>query len=251
VERVGRDRCGGAALAGAAALMRSARHVSPAIEIGLWRNPAYAAANVVSLLFGAGLFASLLLGVLFLVEVWGYSELEAGFAMTPGAVAAAAVGMLIGRVSRRPVPRTLVVTGGLVVAATAAALALWLPSDPHFVSAWLPAGLALGLGVGAVSVGVSSAAALSVAPSRFAAATGLNIAARQVGGALGVAVLAAILDGRTAADGIDPFLLVYWMTAATALGAAVAGLRLRPALVTRARSPAAAAAPAPRGPSPA
>ncbi len=210
----------------AAALLRSARHATPAIEIGLWRNRTYAAANVVSLLFGGALYASLLLGVLYLVDVWGYSELEAGLAMTPGAIASAAVGIAIGRSERKPSARVLVFAGGLTIAATSAALALWLPADPHFLTAWLPGGLGLGVGMGAVSVGVSSAAALSVAPHRFAAATGLNIAARQVGGAIGVAVLAVILSGRTIADGPDPYLAVYWMMAAACAGAALAGLRL-------------------------
>jgi EmrB/QacA subfamily drug resistance transporter len=217
-----------AVVAGAAALRRSSRHPSPAVETTLWRSRTYAAANVVSLLFGAGLFASLLLGVLFLVQAWGLSALEAGLAMTPGAVSAAAVGVTIGRLSRRPSPRALATTGALVIGAVFAVLALWLPADEHIVTVWIPTGLALGLGVGVVSVGVSTAAALSVAPERFAAATGLNIAARQVGGALGVAVLAVLLDGRTAADGIDPFLDVYWTMAAVSLAAAIVALRLAP-----------------------
>jgi EmrB/QacA subfamily drug resistance transporter len=216
----------GAAVVGAAALVRATRAASPAIEIGLWKSRTYAVANVVSLLFGVGLYASLLLGVLFLVEVWGYSVLAAGLAMTPGAVASATVGVLVGRTGRRISPRALVVTGALVIAATSAALALWLPVQPHFLTAWLTGGIGLGVGIGAVAVGGSSAAALSVAPQRFAAATGLNIAARQVGGALGIAILAAMLNGRTAADGAGPFLLVYWMIAIVCVGAAVAGLGL-------------------------
>ena len=52
----------------------------------------YVAANVVSLLFGAALFAWLLVGVLYLTSVWGYSELRAGLVMTPGALVADAGG---------------------------------------------------------------------------------------------------------------------------------------------------------------
>jgi hypothetical protein len=65
-----------------------------------------------------------------------------------------------------------------------------------------------------------------VGAKSFAAATGLNIASRQIGGAFGVAVLAVMLDGHTQSDGADPFLLVYWMMAAVCVGAALAGLRL-------------------------
>jgi hypothetical protein len=211
---------------GAAALRRSGRVPVPAIETGLWRNPTYAFANVVSFLFGVALYASLLLGVLFLVGVWHYSELEAGFAMTPAALWAAVAGVTIGRLERKPSPAALVFGGALLIAVTSAALAVWIPAEPHFVTAWLPGGFGLGLGMGAVSVGVSSAAALSVGPERFAAATGLNIAARQVGGALGVAVLAVMLDSYTAADGVEPFALGYWLMAGACLVAAFAGLRL-------------------------
>jgi EmrB/QacA subfamily drug resistance transporter len=216
-----------AALLLAAALIRAARIPAPAIEISLWRNRTYAAANLVSLLFGAGLYATLLLGVLFVTEVWGWSELQAGFSVTPGALASALVGIAIGRAQRRPSPRALVIAGGLTLAASTAAIAIWLPETPSFLSFWLPLGMTMGLGMGAISVGVSSAAALSVTPERFAAATGLNIAARQVGGALGVAFLALALDGHTPGD-TGPFSLVYAMTATVSLAVALAAIRLAP-----------------------
>jgi len=212
-----------------AAVGRSARHPAPAIEVDLWRSPGYAVANVVSALFGAALYASLLLGVLFLVGAWRYSVLAAGFAMTPAAVCSAAVGMAISRSKRPPAPWTLVVGGGALVAATSAVIARWLPDSPHFLSAWLPAGLGLGAGIGAISVGVSSAAALAVRPERFAAAVGLNIAARQVGGAIGIAATALLLGSQPGADGNGAFLHVYWMMAALCAGIALAGLLLRPA----------------------
>lgn len=217
----------GAALLLVLALARAARTPAPAIEISLWRNRTYAAANLVSLLFGAGLYATLLLGVLFVTEVWGWSELQAGFSVTPGAITSAAVGIAIGRSRRRPSPRALVIAGGLLLAATCAAIGVWLPAEPHFLTFWLPTGLVMGAAMGAVSVGVSSAAALSVTPERFAAATGLNIAARQVGGALGVAFLALAFDGRAPGD-TAPFSVVYAMTATVSVAAALVAIRLAP-----------------------
>lgn len=219
-----------AAVFAVAALVRAAGHQLPAIEVDLWRNRTYATANLCSLFFGAALYASLLLGVLFLVDVWGYSELEAGLAMTPGAIASAAVGVSIGRLRRKPSPRVLVLGGALLIAATSVALALWVPGDRHFLTIWLPGGLGLGFGMGAVSVGVSSAAALSVEPARFAGATGLNIAARQVGGAIGIAILAAILEASTVTEDLQPFRNVYWMMAGACLVTALLGLRLRLAI---------------------
>ena len=128
--------------------------------------------------------------------------------------------------------------GGLLLAATCATIAIWLPAEPRFLTFWLPTGLVMGVAMGAVSVGVSSAAALSVSPERFAAATGLNIAARQVGGALGVAVLALALDGHTPGD-TGAFSVVYAMTAIVSVAAAAAAVRLAPVV---ARAPQMAAA---------
>ena len=66
--------------------------LAPAIETDLWTNRTYAFANVVSVLFGAGLYASLLLGVLFLTEVWASAE-EHERARQSSRVAAWAAGM--------------------------------------------------------------------------------------------------------------------------------------------------------------
>ncbi len=224
------------------ALRRSAGHPEPAVPMDLWRNRVYATSNVASAFAGAALYAWMLLGVLFLVQVWDYSELQAGLAMTHGAVAAGAAGVVAGRSARAPSPRVLVAGGGLLTGLTGLVMALYLPVEPHFVTFWLPLGLIGGAGMGAVSVGISSAAALSVAPQRFAAATGLSIAARQVGGALGVAALAVILSGAT---GIEPFRHVYGLAALAYGAAALAGLGL--GAPAKAPAPASAVAAATAG----
>jgi len=198
----------GGALAVAAALARSTRHAAPAIETRLWRTRSFALANLASLLYGAALFPWLLVGVLFLVQVWGYSPLEAGLAMTPGAIVASVVALRAGPVVARRGPRAVIAGGALVLGSAGLICAVALPESPSFLTFWLPVAVPIGVGTGAITTGVSTAAALSVAPGRFAAAVGLNQTGRQVGGALGVAVLAALLDGGTG-SGVGPFADVY------------------------------------------
>ena len=106
-----------AAVAVALALWRSARHAVPAIEIELWRSHRFAAANLASLLYGAALFPWMLVGVLFLIGIWGYSPLEAGLAMTPGALIAAVVALRAGPVVARRGPWAVIAGGALVLAA--------------------------------------------------------------------------------------------------------------------------------------
>jgi EmrB/QacA subfamily drug resistance transporter len=213
----------------AAVVLRSRRHPVPALEVSLWRNPTYATANLVSVLFGIAMYSWLLVTTIFLIEIWGYSTLEAGLAMTPGAAASAAVSIGLSRSTRRPSARALVLAGAVAVGASGFWLGLGIPAEPAYLLWMVPAGLVGGAGIGAISVGVSSAASLSAPPASFAAATGLNMAARQVGGGLGVGVMVALL----AAAGVDPVAgprSVYLMSALACL--AIIGLapRLRVAV---------------------
>ena len=82
-------------------LLRSARHPAPVIELGLFRARSFAVANAGMFGFSTAFYALLLCNVLFLTEVWGYSILEAGFAVTPGPLMAAASAPLGGRLADR------------------------------------------------------------------------------------------------------------------------------------------------------
>jgi len=210
----------------AAVLLRSRSHPAPAVEVGLWRSRTFALANLASLIYGAVLFSWLLVGVLFLTQVWGYTPLETGLAMTPGAVAAALVALGCGPLVARHGPRPVVLAGIATLAAAGVWVVLALEDAPAFVALWLPAGTLVGVGMGAIATGMSSAAALSVAPAQFAAGVGLNQAARAVGGALGVAAMATILRGTDPAAAAS-YLGVYEMCIALLGVAAVVSWGLK------------------------
>jgi hypothetical protein len=118
------------------------------------------------------------------------------------------------------------------VAGTTAVVAAAIGSEPQFLALWLPTGLVLGVGVGLTTVGISSAAAMTVAPQHFAAATGLVMAARQLGGALGIAVLAVLMVEVEPTSAVTPYAAVYWFAAAAAVASAIGGLLMgiRPAV---------------------
>ncbi|WP_181721297.1 MFS transporter [Nocardia gipuzkoensis] len=181
-----------------AALARSARHRDPAVAVDLWHSRSYALANATSFVFGAAMFAWLLAGPLFLDAIWGYSVLGSAGAMTIGAVASMVTATVAGRVGSPTVRRWLGVLGALMFVACT----VWMSTDafgstPALWSAWIPAGVLGGGGIGFVVTVLGTAAASSLPPQQFAAGTGMNLTARQVGGALGVAVLAAVFAART------------------------------------------------------
>ena len=219
---------GGVTAAGVAVL-RSSRLPVPAIETRLWKHRTFALANATSLLYGTSLYAWMLLGVLVLTQLWNYSELQAGLAMTPGAITASIAAVLGGRARGRTGPRTITVIGALTMGACGLVLATTLPSRADFLGYWLPIGLVLGTGMGFVTTGTSTAAALSLPASSFAAGTGLNQTARQIGGALGIATLATLIQARPSGSAAT-FEHVYLFCAVVILcGAVVAlGLTLRP-----------------------
>jgi len=215
----------GGVVAVALAVTRSRHHPAPAIEMSLWRNRSFAATNLASLLYGASLYALLLIGVLVLTQVWHYSVLRAGLAVTPGAFTAVVGAVVGGRLIEKRGPRPVLIVGALLMAAACVATVAWLPVTPNFLGLWLPVGLVIGLGMGAVAVATNSAAALNAPPVRFAGAIGLNTTARQVGGALGIAALAVIQTSR-AGHGLSPFTWVYVWAGVTAVGSALAALAI-------------------------
>ena len=160
----------------------------------LFRSRSFTVANAATVLYAMGFFAMLLGNILFLTSVWHYSILKAGLAVTPGPLVVAVVSGPAGRVAaagRLPRPCSLVGFGvfaaGLLWYATRVGL------HPAYLAEWLPATLITGLGIGLTFPVLSAAAVSSLHIERFAVGSAVNQTARQVGGALGVALLVVIL----------------------------------------------------------
>ena len=194
---------GGGVLCLVLAVLRSVRHSSPAFEFSLFRgNRSFAAANVVALLYGCVMYAWLLGAVLFLTDIWRYTELEAGLAQTVGAVVAAIGAVVMGKVmGRYGGPRFAAVLGMAAHAAVPALLLFFLTEQSAFLTIWLPASVFVGFGIGATMMATMSAAAESAPATKFASVSALNNTARQIGGALGAAAVATILQSGTDARG--------------------------------------------------
>jgi EmrB/QacA subfamily drug resistance transporter len=222
-------RTAACALAGALLLAvvwrRTRSHPAPAVDTSLWRNRVYAAASIGAALYGVALFAWMLACVLFVTGIWGYSIVEAGLAITPGAVSSAVAAVIAGRAVERRGPAPVVALGALLFAVAGVWCTLGIGETPQFLPFWLPLGIVGGAGMGAATVGLTAAAARALPPQQFAAGTGLLMTARQLGGALGVATLAAILD---AGDGdLASFRGVFAICTAATVLTAISALWLR------------------------
>jgi len=183
----------GAALLVTAFVVRSARHPAPVVELPLLRVRSFSVANTAAVVFFAGFGAMLLSSVLLLTEVWHYSALHAGVALMPGpamaALFAAPAGRLGGRICQRPV----IAAGGIAFAAGFAVNLALIGSSPDYAGTFLPGFMLGGVGVGLVLGPLPAAATASLPPNRFATGTAVFGMARQLGAAIGVAVLVALL----------------------------------------------------------
>lgn len=207
-------------------LVRSARHPAPVMELGLWRVRSFSIANLATFIYAMGFFAMFLAAALFLTGVWHYSTIKAGLAIAPGPAVAAIVGGFAGRAADRWGQRLLIVPGQMIVAASLLWLVTHLQATPAFLGLWLPAFALTGFGVGLSLPGLASAAVASLPPNRFATGGAVNNTARQIGAALGVALLVAIVGNPASAQALAAFKHGFAFSAACAILCSVLALAL-------------------------
>lgn len=223
-----------AAFAGAAALVvafvrRSAHHHAPVIELPLLRVRSFALGNLAAAVFFAGFGAMLLSGVLLLTELWGYSALKAGLALSPGPLMAALLAIPSGRLGGRIGQRPVVAAGGLTFAAGYAFILTTVGATPAYASTFLPGFMLGGAGVGMVLGALPAAVTASLPPSRFATGTAVFGMSRQLGSAIGVAVLVALLDDSLQGGNLLAGLQRgWWFSLLAGLGTAALALAFGP-----------------------
>jgi EmrB/QacA subfamily drug resistance transporter len=207
-------------------VLRSARHRAPVIELGLFRARSFAVANAGMFAFAAAFYALLLCNVLFLTGAWGYSILEAGFAVTPGPLSAALAAPLGGRLSDAFGQRVVALPGALLFAAGCALFATGIDATPAYASEYLVPTILTGLGVGLSFAAWGSAAVAELPAARFATGSAVLACLRQIGAVLGIAALVAVLDAAPQTDPVQGFSDAWTLMAATAGVVALLALAL-------------------------
>jgi EmrB/QacA subfamily drug resistance transporter len=215
-------------LLAAAFIYRSAHHPAPVLDLSLFRAATFRIANLATLVYAMAFFAVLLGNILFLTEVWHYSIMRAGMAVTPGPLVVAVVSGFAGRGAARFGFRAVLVPGSAFFAAALAWFALRVGAEPAYLAEWLPGTLLMGLGIGLTFPVLSAAAVSSLAPERFGVGSAVNQTARQVGGAIGVAILVAIIgEPDTQSSALHAFhnMWLYAAGMATLSGLIAIGLK--------------------------
>jgi EmrB/QacA subfamily drug resistance transporter len=186
-------------------VLRSRRHPNPIIEPAVIRHRAVALADASSLVFFAGFGTMVLGGVLFLTGVWHESVLKAGFMIAPGPLLAGVAAFPGGLLGARFGHRAVGTVGTLLFSAGGLWWITHVGATPDFAGAYLPGSLFGGIGVGLMLPSLGGAATAPLPPERFATGTALYAMGRQIGLALGVACLVAILGTATGATAVTAF----------------------------------------------
>ena len=186
----------GAAVLLAAFVVNETRRANPLMPLSIFRIKGLAAANVTMLIAAAGMLSMFFFVTLYMQEVLGYSQIEAGSAFLPVTlgvgIAAGIVSKLFARTGTRPV----IVAGGLI----AAAGVFWLSRIPvhgSYAADLLPGLVVMSFGLGAIFVGVTTAANSGVPAAQAGLAAALLNTNQQIGGALGLAIFTAVATSRT------------------------------------------------------
>jgi EmrB/QacA subfamily drug resistance transporter len=211
----------------------------PLMPLALFRLRNIVVANVIGVLWAAGMFAWFFISALYMQQVLGYNALQVGLAFLPANLIMAAFSLglsarIVMRFGLRP-PIAL----GMALAAIGLALFGLAPVDGSFVRHVLPGMTLLGLGCGMALNPVLLAAMSDAGPADSGLASGIVNTAFMMGGALGLAVLASLAAARTdvlaAAGAAAPAALTGGYQAAFMAGAlmsavaAIAAVALRSA----------------------
>ncbi|MEU4653122.1 DHA2 family efflux MFS transporter permease subunit [Streptomyces sp. NPDC023723] len=228
--------------AGAALLAGFVRHgiqaSNPVLPMRLFRSRAFAGINAASLLMFLGVFGSVFLLSQYLQGVLGYSPTEAGLRMLPWTgmpmIVAPIAGLLADRVGGRPV----VAAGLFLQAAGLGYLGLVITEDASY-AVQLPGLIICGIGMALYFAPAAHLVMSSVRSHEQGVASGANNALREVGGALGVAVMGSIFSAQGGYESALSF--VDGLRPALVTGAAAVAVGAVAVLLIPARRPAAPA----------
>jgi EmrB/QacA subfamily drug resistance transporter len=222
----------------AAFVARQARIENPLMPLRLFRSRTVVGANVVQALMVVGMFGMFFLGALYLQRILGYDALDVGLAFLPSTIVMGAMSLRFSGPLGMRFGMQKTVTASLLFIGAGLLLFARTPVDGSYFVDVMPAMILVGLGAGLGFPGLMTFAMSGATPADAGLASGVVNTSVQVGGAVGLAVLATLASERTGgllADGAAPasalnggFHLAYLIGAvcvAAALAVALSALR--------------------------
>ena len=169
---------------------------APLVPLDIFHSRSLVGANVTIFLLASAMFAMWFFLSLYMQGVLGYSPLKTGFAFLPQTIAIAIGAQISSRLVTRVGPRPLMVFAGLFAAAGMVWLSRITPDGGYFTHILWPSTMVT-FGLGIAFTPVTFAATAGVPMNQAGLASGLINTTRQVGGSIGLAVLATVAVDTT------------------------------------------------------
>jgi EmrB/QacA subfamily drug resistance transporter len=211
--------------------LHCARARNPLIDGSLFRIRAFTGSSIVAIVFSIAFGAMLLSLVLWCQDVWGWTALQTGLGVAPGPLMVPLFSFLVaGRLIARYGPGRVIAAGSIIYAAGATWWTVRAGLAADYAGQMLPGMLMTGIGVGLTLPTFMSTGASALPSHSFATGSAVVNMLRQVGLAIGVAVLVAVIGTpATGAQQLSAFQNGWIVIASTAVVAAVSGaVLLRP-----------------------
>lgn len=209
---------GAGIVVGGAFVATESRVAHPMLPTRLFRSSVFSAATVVGLVLNFGVYGQVFVLSLYFQRARGYSALATGLALLPFAAMTVAGPVAVGRLTARVGARLPMVAGQLCAAAGSALLAAAGAHTPY--GSLVPGLVALGVGMALVMPSMTAAVVQAAPGAQAGVASGVLNTARQVGGAIGVALLGSLVARGHLVSGMR--LGLEAVAAAFALGALIA-----------------------------
>ncbi|MFZ9603544.1 MAG: MFS transporter [Ilumatobacteraceae bacterium] len=174
----------------------------PVLDLRLFRLPFVTAAAIGGFAFSMGFFSMIFVNTQWLQVVWGYSPSLSGIAGSPGPLAAAFVAAPAGKLANRIGHGKVVAVGALIMSLGIGWMNFFITPEIHYWDFYFPTMVVTGIGVGLCISTISSSATAFLPQPRFAMGSALNNTSRQIGAALGIALVSSLLVAATKTD--DP-----------------------------------------------
>ncbi len=178
-------------------VVRQARAANPLMPLRVFESRTVTVANLIQVLMVAGIFGMFFLGALYLQRVLRYDAVEVGLAFLPVALGIAALSLRFAAQLMMRFGSRLTLIAGLVLVAAGLVLFRGAPVNASYVTDLLPVMLLIGVGAGLAFPALMTLAMSAATPEDSGLASGLVNTTQQVGGALGLAVLATLSTTRT------------------------------------------------------
>ncbi len=177
------------------------RQAQPMVPLGFFRSRVFSTSIIVAVLVGFGLFGSISVITLYMQNIQGYSAVGAGLRTLPLTLVVLLVSPMAGKLNRRFGSARLMAAGMLLAGVAMAGLTL-TGVDSSYNLMW-PFYVLLGAGLALAMPAMSAAAMGAIDPRKAGVGSGVLNASRQVGGALGIAILGSVAAAVTASRWAD------------------------------------------------